>query len=343
MPAEWEPHDATWIAWPHHEPDWPGKLSAVHWVYAEIARVLCAQERVEILCTNAGVHSVAQQHLNAHGVPNSRYRLHTVPTDRVWLRDSAPTFVHSGDGALECVQWRFNAWAKYDNFAADAMVGGAVAGIAELPLVPAFRDDARPLVLEGGAIDCDGRGTLLVTEECLLSAQQERNPGLDRTGYEAAFAKYLGIRKTIWLGRGCAGDDTHGHVDDIARFVAPGVVALAWENDPADDNHEASLDNLERLHGATDAEGNSLRIVKVPYPRAVTMMGERLPASYLNFYLANGLVLVPTFNDDSDRVALQTFAELFPTRRVVGLHALDLVWGLGTVHCLTQQQPAATG
>jgi len=340
FPAEWEPHAATWISWPHHEPDWPGKLAPIPWVYAEIVRVLHAHERVEILCNSDQVREEARATLASHGVTDN-VGLHVVPTDRVWLRDSAPTGVVNGRGDVVLANWRFNAWAKYPNFSLDAEVGKAVATITGLERIePQRPDGAGRVVLEGGAIDTDGEGTLLVTEECLLSAQQERNPGLTRAGYESVFRDSLGIRQTIWLGEGCVGDDTHGHVDDIARFTAPATVVLAFEEDPADENHERSQDNLDRLELA-GGSGGALRIVKLPYPRPVVMNGERLPASYANFYIANGVVLVPTFNDANDRVALNTLAELFPSRRVVGIHAVDLVWGLGTLHCLTQQQPAS--
>jgi len=341
MPAEWERHEATWIAWPHHEPDWPGKLGPIPWVYAEIVRVLHAFERVEILCHDDDVRAAAGHHLTAHGVRDN-FRLHVVPNDRVWLRDSAPTAVLADDGGVRLVNWRFNAWAKYENFSRDARVGEAVAHLTGLPRIQPLRPDTgEPVVLEGGAIDADGEGTLLVTEECLLSAVQQRNPGLSRDGYERVFHEYLGIRQTIWLGEGCVGDDTHGHVDDIARFVAPGVIVLAYEEDPADDeNHRRSVDNMERLELAGAGAG-AFKVVKLPFPRAVTMRDERLPASYANFYVANGVVLVPTFNDPNDRVALNTLADLFPDRRVIGVHAVDLVWGFGTLHCLTQQQPRA--
>ena len=341
MPAEWESHEATWIAWPHHEPDWPGKLGPIPWVYAEIVRVLHAFERVEILCHDEDVRAAAEHHLTAHGVRDN-YRLHVVPNDRVWLRDSAPTAVFAEDGAVTLVNWRFNAWAKYDNFSRDARVGEAVARLTDLPRIQPLRPDTgEPVVLEGGAIDADGEGTLLVTEECLLSTVQQRNPGLSRDGYERVFHEYLGIRQTIWLGEGCVGDDTHGHVDDVARFVAPGIIVLAYEDDPADnENHRRSVDNMERLELAGAAHG-AFKVVKLPFPRAVTMRDERLPASYANFYIANGVVLVPTFNDPNDRIALNTLAHLFPDRRVVGVHAVDLVWGFGTLHCLTQQQPRA--
>lgn len=340
FPAEWEPHEATWIAWPHHEPDWPGKLEAISWVYAEIVRALHQHERVEILCHTDEVQALAERCLAAHGV-RANYRLHVVPNDRVWLRDSGPTGVIDENGAIALVNWRFTAWAKYPNFANDALIGRSIARIAGLTEVEPRRpdNDHERVVLEGGAVDTDGQGTLLVTEECLLSTTQARNPGLSRDGYEDVFRNVLGIRQTIWLGEGCVGDDTHGHVDDVARFTGPGVIVLAYEEDPADgENHRRSVDNYLRLQLAGGAHG-SLRIVTLPYPRPVTMNGERLPASYANFYIANGIVIVPTFNDRNDRVALNTLATLFPGRHVVGIHAVDLVWGFGTLHCLTQQQP----
>lgn len=336
FPAEWEPHTATWIAWPHYEPDWPGKLDAIHWAYAEIARVLAAHEPVEILCRNEDAARRAQDCLAAHDVRRNT-RLHLVPSDRAWLRDSAPTTVMRPDGTVELVNWQFNAWAKYDNYALDRAIGAAIARLSGLRLEPATRPDGAPLVLEGGAIDTDGRGTLLVTEECLLSDVQARNPGLSRADYERTFATWLGIRKTIWLGEGCVGDDTHGHVDDVARFAAHDVVLLAYEEDPADENHARSKDNLKRLQAAGGKKGD-FTVIKLPFPRPVIMNGERLPASYANFYIANGVLIVPTFNDPNDRVALNILAEIMPEHQIVGIHAVDLVWGLGTLHCLTQQQ-----
>jgi agmatine deiminase len=339
MPAEWDPHDATWIAGPHHEPDWPGKLAPIPWVYGEIVRVLSRHERVEVLCHDEQVRDDARAVLDAHGVPRERYRLHLVPNDRVWLRDSGPTAVLDDAGGVALVNWRFNAWAKYDNYARDERVGAAVARLTGLPrVVPVRPDTGEPVVLEGGGIEANGEGLLLVTEEWLLSDVQVRNAGLSREGYERVFRDYLGVRQTIWLGEGCVGDDTHGHVDDIARFVAPDVVVVAHEEDPADENHRRSADNLRRLELIS---GSALRVVTLPFPRPVIMNGERLPASYANFYVANGVVIVPTFNDRNDRVALNTLAALMPDREVVGIHAVDLVWGLGTLHCLSQQQPSA--
>ena len=343
-PAEWERQDAVWIGWPHHEPDWPGKFGPIPWVYAEIVRALAPYQRVEILCHSDAVMAEARECLTLHGVDEARYRLHLEPTDRVWLRDSGATAVHRADGSVALVRWGFNAWAKYDNHAHDARVGAFVGAHTGLAVdQPMRHDGAGRVILEGGGIETDGRGTILVTEEWLLTDVQVRNPGFTRADYERTFAETLGCTRTIWLGEGCVGDDTHGHVDDIARFVAPGVLVLAHEEDPADENHARSADNLRRLAGATDARGEPIRVVTLPYPRAVVMDGTRLPASYANFYIANGVVLMPTFNDPNDRVALNTLAELMPDRQVVGIHAVDLVWGLGTLHCLTQQQPAAKG
>jgi agmatine deiminase len=341
MPAEWEPHRATWISWPHHEPDWPGKLGPVPWVYAEIARVLARHETVEILCHDEDVRERATETLRAHHVREDRVRLHTVPTDRVWLRDSAPTGVVTQDGSVALVNWDFNGWAKYPNFLRDVGVGRAMASVTGLPRLEPARDGERRIVLEGGGIEVNGRGLLLVTEEWLLSDTQVRNPGMTRADYERLFGEWLGIDHTIWLGEGCVGDDTHGHIDDVARFVDANTVVLAVERDPADENHARSLDNLRRLESAAGSTGvGPLRLVELPFPRPVMMQGERLPASYANFYIGNGVVLVPTFNDPKDRVALNILADLLPTHEVVGIHAVDLVWGLGTIHCLTQQEPA---
>ena len=342
MPAEWEPHRATWIAWPHHEPDWPGKLPVIPWVYAEIARVLADHEPVEIFCHSREVMESARVALDAHNVRHDRVVLHLVPSDRVWLRDSAPTGVIDAAGEVVLLNWAFNGWAKYSNWRHDVEVGGFMARLAGLGRQePARPDTGERIVLEGGGIEVNGQGLLLVTEEWLLTDVQVRNPGLGRQDYERIFGEWLGIRRTIWLGEGCVGDDTHGHVDDVARFVSADTVVLAVEKDPADENHARSLENVRRLDAASASdETGPLKIVRLPFPRPVVMDGTRLPASYTNFYIANGVVLVPTFNDPNDRIALNVLAELMPSHEVVGIHAVDLVWGLGTIHCLTQQEPA---
>jgi agmatine deiminase len=341
MPAEWEPHRATWISWPHHAPDWPGKMGAIPWVYAEIARVLAEHEPVEILCHTEAVLAEARAALDSHGVAPDRTRLHVVPTDRVWLRDSAPIGVHDADGDVVLLSWAFNGWAKYDNWHQDVLIARSIAAQTGHRLEePRRPDTGERIVLEGGGLDVNGQGLMLVTEEWLLTDTQVRNPDLTRADYEEIFRKWLGVRRTLWLGEGCVGDDTHGHVDDVARFVAADTVVLAVEDDPRDENHVRSIDNLRRLELAGGTSGvGPLQIVTIPFPRPITMDGERLPASYANFYIANGVVLVPTFNDPNDRIALETLARVMPAHRVVGIHAVDLVWGLGTLHCLTQQEP----
>lgn len=347
MPAEWEPHEATWIAWPHNRDDWPGKFAPVPWVYTEIVRHLSRVERVNILVN--GGHKrrerVAEM-LSQAGADLERVTLVRAQTDRVWLRDSGPTFLVRGSAStdrLALLHWKFNAWAKYDNYHSDKLVPKLVERRVQAKRwVPRVERDGKRhrVVLEGGAIDVNGAGSLLTTEECLLSEVQARNPWLDRAGIERVLADYLGARHVIWLGPGIVGDDTHGHVDDLARFVGPRTVVAVLENRRSDPNFELLQENWKRLEAARDQDGNPLELVPLPMPEPVLFEGERLPASYANFYIANGLVLVPTFNDPADRQALNTLASVFPDRNVVGIHCVDLVLGLGTLHCLTQQQPA---
>ncbi|HZW33626.1 MAG TPA: agmatine deiminase family protein [Isosphaeraceae bacterium] len=351
MPAEWEPHAATWIAWPHNRDDWPGKFAPIPWVYTEIVRHLCRVELVHIVVQSRALKRRAADRLDAVGVDWNRVRFFKAATDRVWLRDSGPTFVVRDEAAaddparLGLIEWKFNAWAKYDNSRQDRRLPRRLAKWLNLPRwVPRVEQGGHRVrvVMEGGAIDVNGRGSLLTTEECLLGEVQARNPGLDRAALEQVFADYLGIRHVVWLGRGITGDDTHGHVDDLARFVDPRTVVTVVEPRADDANHEPLQENLRRLQQAHDQDGQPLRVVELPMPRPVIFDGQRLPASYANFYIANGLVLVPTFNDPADRIALETMAQLFPDREVVGIHSLDLVLGLGTLHCLSQQQPAGS-
>ncbi len=356
MPAEWEPHEATWIAWPHNHDDWPGKFAPVPWVYTEIVRHLSGVETVYIVVRGGAMKRRVAERLHQAGVDLERVRFFKAETDRVWLRDSGPTFVirdqvgpdpigEGFDDPLALVHWKFNAWAKYPDHLHDRQIPRRIARKLGLKRwIPKVDLEEKPVrvVLEGGAIDVNGRGSLLTTEECLLSEVQCRNPGLDRGGIEKVLADYLGVRNVIWLGQGIAGDDTHGHVDDLARFVDPRTVVTVVEPRTDDLNHEPLAENLRRLQAARDQDGQPLRVVTLPMPTPVVFDGQRLPASYANFYIANGLVLVPTFNDPADRIALNTLAELFPGRQVVGIHCVDLVLGLGTLHCLTQQQPAVS-
>ena len=343
MPAEWEPHEATWLAWPHNPEDWPGKFQPIPWVYAEIVRLLAARERVHILVDDLKSEARARSIL-ARAVANlDQVSFHAWPTDRVWTRDSGPIFVRNAEGRVAVTNWRFNAWAKYDDWQLDDQVPGRVTGLLGVPEwqpeIELKNGAKHRLVLEGGSIDTNGEGILLTTEECLLSEVQQRNPGVSREELDQAFHDYLGIDQVIWLGRGVAGDDTHGHVDDISRFVGPETIVTAVEPDTKDANHEPLEENLQRLKAARTLDGKQFTVVELPLPRPVVFRGRRLPASYANFYIANGLVLVPTFHDPNDRVALNILAGVFPDREVIGIHSVDLVWGLGTLHCMTQQQP----
>jgi agmatine deiminase len=345
MPAEWERHEATWLAWPHNPEDWPGKFQAIPWLYAEIVRLLSERETVHIAVQHEKEESRALSALDRAGANLDRVRFHRWPTDRVWTRDSGPIFVRNAEGNAAITNWRFNAWAKYDDWKLDDQLPGRVKELLHLPewqptieLEDGFK---QRIVLEGGSIDTDGAGTLLTTEECLLSEVQQRNPGVSRERLEQVFSDYLGIDRVLWMGCGIAGDDTHGHVDDITRFAGADTIVTAIEPDTTDANHAPLAENLERLKSARTAEGKQYNIVELPLPRPVIFRSQRLPASYANFYIANGLVLVPTFHDKNDRVALNILAEVFPEREVIGIHAVDLVWGLGTLHCMTQQQPAA--
>lgn len=351
MPAEWEPHESTWLAWPHFRGDWPGKFDPIPWVYAEIIRSLTRYELVDLIVNDAEAERRARKILDRAAALNKNIRFHRWPSDRVWLRDSGCTFVvgHGLSSDIQVpasraaqkrigVKWKFTAWAKYPNYKLDEKIGSKMARAANAEEVKAAFASER-VVLEGGSIDVNGQGTLLTTEECLLSKVQQRNPSLGREDYEQIFRDYLGIHKVIWLGNGIAGDDTHGHVDDITRFVAPDTIVTMVERNQNDVNYAPLADNLKRLQFASDQNGRKLRIVELPMPSAVIFEGRRLPASYGNFYIANGCVLVPVFNDPNDRVALNTLADLFPSREIIPIYSGDLIWGFGAMHCMTQQMP----
>ena len=382
MPAEWEPHAATWLAWPHNHDDWPGKFEPIPWVYAEIIRNLARHERVELIVNNAHAQTQVRKLLQRANALSANVHFHRWPTNRIWLRDSGCIFlkktrvgiarvgsVHVGTAASAvraerseaaghvaaghlpsgplALKFRFNAWAKYPNWRHDEKIGTLMAKAAHAHESPPDHErhtlpTRARIVLEGGSIDVNGLGTLLTTEECLLSKVQERNPGMTRVHYEKAFADYLGAPNVIWLGRGIAGDDTHGHVDDLTRFVSPDTVVTMVEPNSRDANHGPLLTNLRRLQAARDQHGKPLNIVELPMPGPIVFEGRRLPASYANFYIANDVVLVPVFNDPNDRIALNTLTRLFSTRTIVPIYAGDLVWGLGTLHCMTQQQPSTT-
>jgi agmatine deiminase len=342
MPAEWEPHEATWLVWPHRLSDWPNKFAPIPWVYGEIVRKLAPRETVRVLVQSRAHEAAARRVLTRAAADLSRVQFLRFPTDRGWSRDQGPIFVTRGRERA-VARFRFNAWAKYPDWKKDDQTPVRAAKALGLKLRPVVHQ-GREVVLEGGAIDVNGRGTLLTTEECLLDpAVQVRNPGFTRADWDAVLRDALGATNVLWLGKGIAGDDTHGHVDDLCRFVGPHMVVLVQEDDPRDANYRLLQENRERLSGMRTEDGARIEVVALPMPAPLLQAGVRLPASYANFYVGNGIVLVPTFNDPADRVALGTLAELFPGRSVAGIHAVDLVWGLGTLHCLTQQEPAAHG
>jgi agmatine deiminase len=338
MPAEWETHAATWLAWPHNPTDWPDKLDTIRWVYGEMVRKIAPGETVRMLVNSRAGAGTARRYLARAGADASRVEFIVHPTNRGWTRDSGPVFVRRCRGKkLETaiVHFHFNAWAKYPDWKKDRRVPETAAKYLGKTLFDA------PVVLEGGGIDVNGHGTLLTTEECYLSPEvQVRNPGMGREEFEAALRQSLGVTNVFWLAGGVVGDDTHGHVDDICRFVNAKTVVLIKEDDPSDINYRPLAENWERIRDLRLEDGTRPEVVPLPMPRPLFFDGERLPASYANFYIANAAVIVPTFNDPNDRVALGRLGELFTGRPVVGIHAVDLVLGFGTLHCLTQQQPA---
>ena len=378
MPAEWEPHEATWLSWPHELTDWPGKFSPIPWAFAEIVRHLAAVERVFLIVEDQVSEKRAQAVLDKAGAPLDALTFFHAPTDRGWMRDSGPMAVvaspkqesrprvssepgtvptgnlvpEDGSTAIPAAKdptptsgvllhFEFNGWAKYHDHKRDARVVARVNRMLRRPLLEP-EHKTRRVVLEGGAIDVNGRGTMLTTEECLLSQVQSRNPGFTKYDYAQVFKKYLGVTNVLWLRSGIAGDDTHGHIDDLARFVDPTTVVTAVEEDRREANYQPLQENLAVLREMKDQDGQPLRIETLPMPRPVYFAGQRLPASYANFYIANGIVLVPTFNDPADRVALNTLASVFPGREIVPIYCRDLVLGLGTIHCMTQQLPRIT-
>lgn len=332
MPAEWERHEATWLAWPHEKSDWPGKFAPVPWVYGEMVRYLSRVETVRILIGDEKAERAARVVLEKSGARMERVEFFRLPTDRSWTRDFCPIFLRN-DARVAMTHWRFNGWAKYPNHTRDAQIPALLKGKLRLPYFKPVMGK-RHVVLEGGSIDVNGRGVLLTTEECLLSPIQARNPGLSREEIEDVLREWLGVEEIVWLRNGIVGDDTHGHVDDLARFVDEKTIVVASEADRSEENHAILLENWKLL------KKTRFDVVKLPMPRPVWFDGQRLPASYANFYIANGIVLAPVFNDPADRVALHTLARVMPKHEIIPIYCGDLVLGLGTIHCATQQQPA---
>ena len=345
MPAEWEKHEATWLGWPHNPTDWPDKLDTIRWVYGEMVRKIAAAEIVRLLVGSKAEEKLASKCLARAGCDLRRVRFIQHPTNRGWMRDSGPIFVkrrqRAGRGETAIVHFHFNAWAKYNDWQKDRKVPEVAAGLLRKRLFNA-QCAGKDFVIEGGGIEVNGRGTVLTTEECYLDPKvQVRNPGLGRKEIDATLKTYLGVRNVLWLIAGPAGDDTHGHIDDICRFVNPKTLVLVRETNRRDPNYKPLSENWERVREFRLEDGSKPEVIELPMPSPIYFDGYRLPASYANFYICNAAVLVPTFNDPQDRVALGTLSELFKARPVIGIHAVDLVLGFGTLHCLTQQEPAA--
>ncbi|HPA17860.1 MAG TPA: agmatine deiminase family protein [Verrucomicrobiae bacterium] len=341
MPAEWDKHEATWLGWPHNETDWPGKLDAIRWVYGEMVRKIGQGEFVRILVNSRSEARLASGYLHRAGADAARVEFIVHPTNRGWTRDSGPIFVRRGGRRPKTaiVHFHFNAWAKYPDWQKDRRVPETAARILKKRLFHA-RHEGRDFVIEGGGIEANGRGTLLTTEECYLDPKvQVRNPGLGKKEIEGVLRRYLGATNVLWLAAGPVGDDTHGHIDDICRFVNPTTLVMVRETDRRDINYRPLAENWERVRALRLEDGSRPEVIPLPMPSPLYFDGERLPASYANFYISNAAVLVPTFNDSNDRIALGILSELFRDRPVVGIHAVDLVLGFGSLHCLTQQQP----
>jgi agmatine deiminase len=343
MPAEWETHEATWLSWPHNTIDWPGKVDTIRWVYGEMVRKIALGETVRLLVRHRADEQMARDYLRRAGADLRHVEFVLHPTNRAWTRDSGPIWVRrrqAGRTQTAIVHFHFNAWARYPNWRQDRKVPETAARLLRKPLFHA-QFQGRPFILEGGGIDLNGCGTLLTTEECYLDPKvQVRNPGLGRHEIEAVLRQYLGVKNILWLVAGPVGDDTHGHIDDICRFVNPTTVVLIKETNRKDVNYRPLAKNWERIKELRLEDGSKPEVIPLPMPAPLFYDGRRLPASYANFYVCNQAVIVPTFNDPQDRVALGTLGELFKDRPVVGIHAVDLVLGRGSLHCLTQQQPA---
>jgi agmatine deiminase len=339
LSPEWSPHEATWIGWPDNKSDWPGKFSPIPYVYVEIVKYISRGEIVRIFVQSKEHRRKAEKILKDCDVSLLNVEFFLKKTNRGWLRDSGPMFVKESDKVLS-LDFKFNGWAKYDDHKLDDKIPSFISNKLNLKKIIA-EHNGKQVVLEGGAIDSNGKGTLITTEECLLDDKvQARNPGFTKQDYFEVFKKYFGVSNVVWLGKGIVGDDTHGHVDDICRFVNENTVVLVSEENSSDGNYNLLSENRERLQNIYLANVSKLNVVHLPMPSPVIYKKQRLPASYANFYISNYAVLVPTFNDSNDKIAIGVLSELFPDRKVIGIHSVDLVWGLGTLHCLTKEQPA---
>ena len=338
FPAEWEKQQGILLCFPHNGNDWPGKYGAIQWAFVEFIKKVTTFETVFLVVANEKLKAKVTGMLETAHVNLAHVSFIIHKTNRSWMRDSGPIIVKKGKERI-ALNFNFNGWAKYKNYTLDRHVPSKVSAHLGIPMEQVFYK-GKPVVLEGGAIDVNGKGTLITSEECLLDPKiQVRNPGFAKEDYEAIFKEYLGVTNTIWLGDGIKGDDTHGHIDDLARFVNEDTIVTVVESNKKDANYHALQDNLKRLESAVLENGKKPNIVQLPMPTPIDFDGVTLPASYANFLILNKAVLVPTFNDANDRIALNILADVFPNREIIGIGAIDLIWGFGTLHCLSQQIP----
>tara|TARA_B100001248_G_scaffold150390_1_gene112811 strand:+ start:198 stop:1247 length:1050 start_codon:yes stop_codon:yes gene_type:complete len=337
MPAEWEKQKSTWIAWPHNRKDWPNKFNNIPHVFAKIISSISKVQIVNILIQNKQSKRKIINYLKQKKTNFKNIKMIACKTDRVWVRDSGPIFLKDKKNNILLSNWNFNAWAKYKNFRNDNNINFKISKINKYEILDVIYKK-KPVTLEGGSIDVNGEGLLLATRECLLSKIQERNPGLNIKDYAIIFKKILGINKIIWLEKGISGDDTHGHIDDVARFVSKNKVFLAFESNKKDKNYKNLKTNLDILNKTT-IKNKKLKIIKIPMPNPKIIEGIRVPATYLNFYIANKIVLVPVFNDAKDKIVLNIFKQNFKSRKIIPINCSELIWGFGAIHCITQQEP----
>tara|TARA_R110002020_G_scaffold154714_6_gene335295 strand:- start:198453 stop:199490 length:1038 start_codon:yes stop_codon:yes gene_type:complete len=339
FPAEWEQQEGVLLCFPHNGKDWPGKYEAIQWAFVEFIKKVSSVEQVFLVVADEKLMAKVTEMLTMAIIDLNHVSFIIHKTNRSWMRDSGPIVIKNGNDR-EALNFNFNGWAKYKNFKLDKHVPSKVSEVLDVPLTQ-VEYKGKPVILEGGAIDTNGKGTLLTSEECLMDPEiQVRNPGFTKADYEAIFKEYLGITNTIWLGCGIEGDDTHGHIDDLCRFVNKDTIITVVEKDTSDSNYKPLQDNLDRLKKSVLEDGKSPIIVELPMPKKLEFDGLRIPASYANFLILNKCVLVPTFNDPNDRIALNIIADCFPEREIIGMSAIDLIWGFGTLHCLSQQIPA---
>lgn len=338
FPAEWEKQQGVLLCFPHNGNDWPGKYGAIQWAFVEFIKKVSLQELVFLVVKDVKQQEIVSELLLRADVNLDKIQFIHHKTNRSWMRDSGPIIVYN-NGKREALNFNFNGWAKYSNYKLDRFVPEKVSATLDIPLTQVTYK-GKPVVLEGGALEVNGKGTLLTSEECLLHPTiQVRNPGFTKEDYEAIFKDYFGVTNTIWLGDGIKGDDTHGHIDDLARFVNPHTIVTVIETNKQDENYKPLQDNLKRLKASKLETGKAPEIVTLPMPKPLIFEGIRIPASYANFLIINNCVLVPTFNDPNDRFALNTLADCFPKHEIIGISAIDLIWGFGTLHCLSQQIP----